>query len=48
MGDSDDRRARVLSERDVKRVLSAIANRGDAHTDKAIFMLSLQPDKPIK
>lgn len=35
------RQAQVLSDRDVKRVLAAIAKRTYAHRDRAMFMLSL-------
>ena len=35
------RQAQVLSERDVKRVLAAIAKRTYSHRDRAMFMLSL-------
>lgn len=35
------RQAQVLSERDVKRVLAAIAKRSYGHRDRAMFMLSL-------
>ena len=35
------RQAQVLSDRDVKRVLAAIAKRTYSHRDRAMFMLSL-------
>ena len=35
------RQAQVLSDRDVARVLAAIAKRSHGHRDRAMFMLSL-------
>lgn len=36
------KQAQVLNERDVKRVLAAIARKSFASRDRAMFMLSLQ------